>query len=317
MNKLCQGIEFGTPDNFYIKYQSPRRKIGNLREEFNVDAIEISKAYGPVYIGFSSGVDSQIITRCFLDNKLDCEFVFLHIKDINDLEYQRVVECEKYYGIEVKKYLLDVNQFKEEWIQRSQTELPRHMHQYQFEWLSNNLSESYPFLFQGANEPAIIGGWHKGLRTQEHNYPVSIYHNYEEGSLQRKRIMEKFRPILDFPFSPEAIASYYTDNLMQTFCRNINYFIETDSIISTLSNDIEYFRHKLGYFNLFAKPFIKGSYFKDVLWYGKLSGNEKAPDWMKSDTIRKGTAVAVPYWDLVEFLSNNINQEKIYSKWLN
>ena len=316
MSKLYQGIEFGESENFFVKYRSPRRKINNLRDEFNNDALEISKVYGPVYIGFSSGVDSQIITKCFLDNNLDCEFVFLHIKDVNNLEHERVIECEKYYGIEVKKYFLDINQFKEEWINRSQTEVPRYMHQYQFEWLSKTLSGNIPIVTQGANEPAVIGGWHRSFRTPEHNYPVSIYHNYEEGSLQRKRLMEKFRPVIDFPFSPEAITSYYTENSFKNFSKNMNYFIETDSIISHLSKDSDYYRRKLGYFNLFAKPFIKGNYFKDIIWHGKLSGNELSPEWLKSDTIRKDTAITVPYWELIDFLENNLNQEKIYSKWL-
>jgi hypothetical protein len=316
MSKLYQGIEFGDSENFSVKYRSPRRKVNSLRDEFNNDALEISKTYGPVYIGFSSGVDSQIITRCFLDNDLDCDFVFLHVKDVNNLELERVIECEKYYGIEVKKYFLDINQFKEEWIKRSQTEVPRSMHQYQFEWLSKTLSGNIPIVTQGANEPAVIGGWHRGLRTSEHNRPVSIYHNYEEGSLQRKRLMEKFRPVIDFPFSPEAITSYYTENSFKNFSKNINYFIETDSIISHLSKDSDYYRHKLGYFNLFAKPFIKGNYFKDIIWHGKLSGNELSPEWLKSDTIRKDAAITVPYWELVDFLENNLNQEKIYSKWL-
>ena len=84
MNKLYTAIEFGSSHNFYVKYRSPRREIKSLRTEFNNDAIEIAKTYGKVYIGLSSGVDSQIITRCFLNNNLDCEFVFLYAKGIND-----------------------------------------------------------------------------------------------------------------------------------------------------------------------------------------------------------------------------------------
>jgi hypothetical protein len=318
MHKLCQGIEFGESENFYVKYKSPRRKIKSLREEFNIDAIEISKFYGPVYIGFSSGVDSQIITRCFLDNNLDCEFVFLHIKDINNIELERVIECEKFYGIEIKKYVLDIEEFKNDWINRSQTEIPRSMHQYQFEWLSNTLPNNFPIVMQGCTEPAIIGGWNKNPRSSEYNYPVpvSIYHNYHESSLQRKRLMEKLRPVIEFPFSPESVTSYYTENSFKNFCKNINYFIETDPTIPYLLNDINYLDHKLNYFNLFAKPFVKGEYFKDIIWHGKLTGHEMSPDWLKSDNHKKGTAIAVPYWDLVDFLENNLNQEKNYSSWL-
>jgi hypothetical protein len=316
MDKLYQGIEFGSRENFYVKYRSPRRKVKNLREEFNTDAIEISKILGPVYIGFSSGVDSQIIARCFLDNNLDCKFVFLHVKGVNDIELARVIQSENYYGIDIEKYSLDLKEFKDDWIKRSWTETPRSMHQYQFEWLSKQLSNDYPIVLQGFTEPAIIGGWHKNLRSPEGNYPVSIYHNYQESSLQRKRLMERYRPVIEFPFSPEAITSYYTDNSFKNFCRNINYFIETDPAMPYLWKDIDYVYHKLDYFNIFAKPFVKGNYFQDVIWYGKLTGYETSPEWIQSDNLKKETAIAVSYWELVDFLENNLNQEKIYSSWL-
>jgi hypothetical protein len=314
MNKLCQGIEFNDSENFYVKYRSPRRKIKNLRDEFNIDAIEISKTYGPVYIGFSSGVDSQIIARCFLDNNLDCEFIFLHVKGINDIELERVIECEKYYGIEVKKYSLDIETYKDQWIARSQNEVQKSMHQYQFEWLSKELCGNFPLVMQGAVEPAIIGGQFK--RIKNYDYPVSIYHNFFESSLQRKRLMEKFRPVLDFPFSPEAITSYYTEHSFKNFCRNINYFIETDPLMPSLQKKIDIVNHKLDYFNIYAKPFVKGNYFKDINWYGKLSGYEMTPKWVESDVFKNDTSISVSYWDLVNFLENNIGQEKIYSNWI-
>jgi hypothetical protein len=316
MNKLCTAIEFGTADDFYVKYRSPRRKIYDFRTELNTDAIEISKQYGPVYIGLSSGIDSQIITRCFLDNKLDCEFVFLYVKGVNDLEYERVIWCEKYFGIDVRKYTIDINSFKDEWIVKSKTEKNKSMHQYQFEWLSSNLENPYPFVTQGAYEPAIVGGWYRQNRDEEHDYPVAIYHNYEEAMLQRRRLMENHRPVLEFPFSPEAVSSYYTHTSFKTFCKNINYFIECDPVMPSLWQEKDYFMHKLNYFNLYAKPFIKGEQFKDILWYGKLSGYEQTPNWVVSNNFNKATAITVPYWDLVDFLENNLNEEKIYKSWI-
>jgi len=316
MNKLYTAIEFGSSHNFYVKYRSPRREIKSLRTEFNNDAIEIAKTYGKVYIGLSSGVDSQIITRCFLDNNLDCEFVFLYAKGINDLEYERIIWCEKYFGIEIKKYTIDIDSFKDQWILRSKKEKNKSMHQYQFEWLSSILPEPYPFVTQGSYEPAIVGGWYRQLRDDEHDYPVAIYHNYEEAMLQRKRLMEQYRPIIEFPFSPEALTSYYTHTAFKTFCKNLNYFIESDPVIPSLWQEQDYFLHKLNYFNLYAKPFIKGEYFKDILWYGKLSGYEKTRNWLISNNYNKSTAVTVPFWDLIDFLENNIGQEKIYSDWI-
>lgn len=301
---MLKGIEYSTePNNFWVKYNAPRRDFGDLRSEFNIDAISIAKEHGPVYIGFSSGVDSQIIARCFLDMKLDAEFVFLHAVGHNEEEYQRVLECEKFFGIKVRIVPIHLEQFKDDWIEKSKGELVKSMHNYPFEWLSQHLPEPWPFVMQGTNEPAIVGAT---------SASTAVYHNYYEFMELRVQMMSKYRKIIDFPHSPESIASYYTDETVKTFCRTIKYLNENG-----LSKRIpegypgERFTQ---YFNVYAKGFVKGRHFgNDIIWNGKLTGSERYPEWFDSLYYISKTKAYVPYWDLVNFLENNRNTSKIYS----
>ncbi len=292
-----EGLKFSGPENFSVTYHSPRRKIGNLREEFNNDAVELSTNLGMVYIAFSSGIDSQIIARSFLDMGLDAEYVFLHNKGKNDLELKHVLECEKFYGIKVRKIELDINEYKDVWRADNEKHFASSITQYPFLYLSEQLEEDWPIITQGKAEPAIVG---------DRKDIMSIYHNYYEDMELRFSLMKNRRQVFDFPVSPEAITSYYTDDNLKTFASNIKYFAQNQIKISQSQ-----------FFNMYAKPFVKGKYFKDdVIWYSKLTGTENYPDWMIAANYIKETRVSVPYWNLVDFLENTIDQEKTYNQWM-
>lgn len=292
---MITGIEFSEdPANFSVTYHSPRRPIGNLRDEFNIDARLISETAGPVYIALSSGVDSQIIVRCFIDQKLDAEFVFLYLPGYNELEYHQLLECEKYFGISVRKVILDLSVVKDDWIKDNTNNSFNSISQYPFLYLSSHLDGDFPIVSQGKIEPAIVG-----ISSNK----MAIYHNYYESMEIRFLLMSRHRRVYDFPFSPEAISSYYLDDNMKIFASNIRYFT---------GGTTEYTQ----YFNSFAKPFVKGKHFKDVIWFPKLTGAEQYPEWLLGLGYSKDTRVSVPYWDLVEFLENNINESKTYNQWI-
>lgn len=302
MSEIQLGVEYlGDVDNFYVRHHAPRRDVKDLRTEFNRDAQTIYETYGKVYVAFSSGIDSQIIARCFVDQGLPAEYVFLHVPGCNDLELKHVLECENFFGISVRKIQIDLEEHREEWIERSKTEIVPSMHQYQFEWLCQQLPEPYPVIMQGAMEPYVVGN---------NAGNVAIYRNMFEDMRQRITFMEKHRTVLDFPFSPESIASYYTDRALQGFCASIQTFRE-----NALHKNGQPVSHGQMW-NYYAKPIVKGQYFlKDIIWYGKLSGYEIYPDWFVSNYYIKETRVSVPYWDLVDFLTNNRNSYKDYRDW--
>jgi len=298
------GIEYSQdPSNFYVRYNAAKRDYADMRTEFNNDATTIKNTHDSSYVLFSTGVDSQIITRCFIDCDVNAEYIFLNSVGYSNPELQRIKECEKFYGIKIRVIDIDINSFKDQWIDRNRNEFPISMYHYPFEYLSSILEKDYPIITQGANDPALIGSNYKNM---------SVYCNYYEGMQQRFRLMSKYRPVLDFPFSPEAISSYYTDANVKSFVNTIQYYIETD---------LEKHKKPLAksqYWNTFGKPMTKARHFKDdVIWYGKLHGYEDYPSWVGYPKyLIKETRVTVPYWDLVDFLENNRFSHKDYNEWI-
>ena len=288
-------------ERFFVRYLAPSRDYGNIKTEFYNDARRIYDVYGKVYIGFSSGIDSQIIASCFSKQGIPAEYIFLHLPGYNDLELSRVKSDSIYLNIDVNVIELDIDLYKNEWIERSKVDNILQMHQYVFEWLSKNLSEDYPFITQGIVEPCIVG-------TKSSN--SSIYVNGYENMNCRVMLMEKFRKIIDFPYSAESIASYYTDNAVKGFCSTIQSYYE-----SRLFKDNAEVPQS-DYWNYYAKSIVKGQYFlNDIVWHGKLSGFETFPEWIKSDHRITDTRVSVPYWDLVNFLEGSREGYKDYSDW--
>lgn len=257
---------------YYVTYRSPSRQFGSLRDELNNDTKLINNTYGKVYVSFSSGVDSQIILRCFLDMKVDFEPFFLHVKGLNDFEYRVVKASEKFYGIDILTLELDINQYKQQWLtEKNQNNLVTLVH-HPFEWASKQLPENFPIIMSGANEPAIIGTQKSG---------IYIYHNIDESLNLRFRRINEHRTILDFPYSSESLASYYCDDIIKTWEDVSDYYIYNGLISSESYEPID----AVSRFNYYMKGFVKGKHFKkDILWPSKKTGYENYPDWM------------VPYW---------------------
>lgn len=277
---------------FFVRYNSPTRDYFDMRTEFFRDARQISKEFGPVYVAFSGGADSQIIARCFIEQQLPAEYVFLHVVGCNDVELQQVRKCESFFGIKVTVVELDIESKREEWMGLAANEKNAAMHQYQFAWLSEQLPEKWPIITQGSVEPAIVG---------TSGDDVGIYHNYFEEMECRFRLMGLSRKVIDFPFSPEAVASYYTDEGMKTFCRTFTYYTGDGC-------------PKTQHFNMYAKAMVKGRYFPDILWFPKLSGYEAHPKWVVTN-YNSATKVSVPYWDVSSFLATERNASREYKDW--
>lgn len=275
----------------FVTYRSPIRKFGNLREELNNDVKLINNTHGKVYVAFSSGVDSQVILRCFLDMKGDFEPFFMHVKGLNDFELNMVRQSEKFYGISIKILEIDINQFKDQWLTDKIVNNLQTLIHHPFEWASKQLPENYPMIMSGANEPAIIGTDKSGIH---------IYHNADESLNLRFKRINQSRTILDFPYSSESLASYYCDELIKTWCDVCNYYITNGLVTSDDHKPVD----PGSRFNYYLKGFIKGKYFKkDILWPAKKSGYENYPNWMIPHfPYTKEANISANYNNIVEHL---------------
>lgn len=295
-------------NNFYVRHYAPNRNFSDVRTEFNNDALKIKQKYGSANILFSSGVDSQIMARCFKDMGVDAEYFFIHATGCNDLELSRVYECEKFYGIRVHVLHLNLDEYKDAWILQDKNYsipnvCPSRMLHFPFQELCKLLDKKVPIISQGqSSEPCFVA-----------KLNPTIYHNYFDAGQVRFRLLNDLGfTVYDFPFSPEANASYWTDNITQTFVNAMPYYYDLNL---QESNNSPLRQHK--YWETFGKIMIKGSYFKkDILYYGKLTGYENYPDWIVWPEYIKKARISVPYWDLYNFLMNNRNEYKDYKEWL-
>ena len=290
---------------YIVKYQSPNRKFGNMREELNNDAKLISEKYGKVYVAFSSGVDSQVILRCFLDMKVDFEPFFIHVKGRNDFEKIVTEQSEKFYGIKIKTVEVELKHHKDNWIARRNTEkLPTLIH-YPFELASKMLPEEYPIIMSGANEPAIIGTPKTGIH---------IYHNHYESLLLRFELIGRHRTILDFPYSAESLASYYCDDLIKTWGDVCNYYITNNLVVAGTQKPVDAGSR----FNYYLKGLLKGKYFKKyILCPSKKTGYENYPEWMIPHwQYPKEANVSVNYNDVVQHLESCSGTFKEFKGWI-
>lgn len=284
------------PDNFSVTYTSPSRDFSNIRDELNNDAVNINKKYGQVYVAYSGGIDSQLIARSFKDMNLDCEYVFLHCPGYNDVDYKQVEHSASVLGIKVNTITLDLDSKREEWELDNLNNKVNYISQYPFKYLSDQLTVNIPIVSQGRNEPSIV------FSESGKGY---VYHNLNEAMQLRFNLMGKDRIILDFPNSIESIASYYTDKNMQTFVKTAKYYTENEFKVAPSQ-----------LFNTYAKPFVKGQYYKEneLVWYTKLTGYEDFPEWIRKLDYIEETRVFVPYWELVDFLENTRNRTRTFDK---
>jgi len=292
-------LEYNFDSNGYsVTYRSPSRQFGNLREELNKDAMLINKDHGPVYIAFSSGLDSQVILRCFLDMKCDFIPFFVHVEGYNDFEYDVVLKSEKFYGFEVEKHSIKISDYQEQWIKHSiDNNIPTCLH-YPLVHIINTLSEQFPIVTSGANEPCIVG---------ENN--MLIYHNYHEQMQLRFKMISETRKVFDFPYTSESLAAYYCDDIIKTY-NDVGTYFHNNTLVYSRTGSFP----KTDYFNAYIKPFVKGKYFKkDILYPSKRTGYEIYPlEMVRNITTPPEARIFANYQEVVTHLEKCDGSEKTF-----
>jgi hypothetical protein len=283
-------------DKHIVTYTAPSRKFGNFREELYNDAKTISNKYGHVYIGFSSGIDSQTIIRSFIDAGADFTPFYINAVGYNDHELNQLSQCETFYNIKVRIISFDLASKKDDWLRRK---------------IEDNFPNCTPYnIADGVtelegNDPIIISGPELHILGWR---PSCAYHNYQKGDNLRFQLIRKFRTLLTWPYSPEAIASLYCDDLVKAYITSKKYFDNNGFVI----------KPHMG-FNTYVKPLLKAKYFKDdLIYFSKKTGYEEFPDWIgenPSGTPPKKYSVSTPITDAISHLESCDGSIREYSSW--
>jgi len=165
-----------TDDIFYITLEGIDTPVGNIREESEMLARNLSTNSNKILLSISSGVDSQMMLHSFTTQDLPYECSFLYSPGYNDIEFKQLKIIEKKYGFKSIIIELDPIKLKEQVIWESEKYKIQRNQIYQKIYLSK-LPEDYDF----------IQMQHSTYTMTDKNHKFNFFHGYHSTTICRDR----------------------------------------------------------------------------------------------------------------------------------
>lgn len=266
---------------FSILIPGLRRDIGNIREETELKAREISKIYNKVLISMSSGLDCQTILHSFASQNLGFECSFLHLVGYNDEEFNQLKILESKYGF--RSIIIQIDPYKiKNRIFHESTTFNIQKNQILQKIYLEHLPEDYYFLQRFEPYVHITGSgkfmYYQGLHTVE---------------TSRHRAFSLVDRSGGFEFidgNSEFLYSLLSDESYLATLYSAKYFKDTFMTKYRISiSNYDLWDH-------FIKPVIYGKYWKNELeYFPKYSGIEKI-DFLteQSDFTKHAVLISLP-----------------------
>ena len=241
-----------TNDKFYVTLEGNDSPVGNLREESERKAREISASSNKVLLSISSGVDSQIMIQSFSSQDLPYECSFLYAPGYNDMEFERLKILEKKYGFKAIIVEIDPLDVEEEVSYEADKYKIQRNQIFQKKYLSM-LDKDYDFVqMQHSDFVLLWDGKHY------------FHQGYNSDIIARDRafaLLNRPGKHIFFAENSRFLYSMLTDDVYQSALYSEKYF---NNILSGYDK-----------YDQYIKPLIYGKYWKDELeYYPKLSGIE-------------------------------------------
>ena len=292
-DKNFLGTNFGFEDNkFYVEYKSCSRKIGNLREEFDLRAIALYESRPKLMLGLSSGLDSQAVMHSFFTQGLKIDCAFLYLPGYNEFEYANLKILEKKYGFEAIIIEIDPIKDKDE-IMTLHRELK----------LPPNQILHRKFLSMLPTDVDIVQGIHGPDFYFSNNkwFCFETANSFELSRLRAFQTLDRTGEVIGWERTSEILLSLLTDDVVTSFMYSYPY-ISQNGLIYEDGKKIP----DIDYWDLYIKPYIYGKYWKDELeYFAKYQGAEGI------DYIINGprneyhkNIIMIPYIDFVKNLSS-------------
>lgn len=289
-------------DFFSITLTSCGRKIGNVREESEIQAKKLFDENNKIMLALSGGLDSQVVLHSFMSQNLPAECAFLYLIDCNDFEYNNVKALEKKYGFKLTVVELDPFKIKDEMIaEYEETKIPpfQLMHK---KFLSL-LPKEHTFI-QGLDGPDFVTKDKKWYIAQTAN-------SFVNARVRALEMVPRQGRVLSWEKTPEVFLSIIADDVVPAYMQ---------SYPNIINNGLSYANDKpipiIDHYDLYIKPIIYGKYWKDELeYFSKYQGPEKV-NWImekKWHQYRKNMAY-IPYNDAIKVLSSIEPKSKTYNQ---
>lgn len=246
-------MQFGIDNQgSYIEYSPCRWEVGNLREEYNRRARDIIASGDKLILGISSGVDSQVALRSFLDQGIDVETAFLYMPGYNDNEYNNLKLLEDAWQFKSQIIDIDPMKCKDEIIDISnQLDIPP------FQILHRKFLSCLPDVnfLQGGDGPFIT--FIKGI--------AYFYEGRNTFEMSRKRAsvtLGRSSEYILFDKTSEMVTSTVKDDIMTSFITAHELYTNQGV-------------RNIDWWDFFIKPMYYGKYWgKDLMYFPKFQGAE-------------------------------------------
>lgn len=291
-------MKLGFENNkFYVEYTSPRRPIGNMRQELDYMVKEISdSSKDKLLLSLSSGLDSQVILHSLHQQQLPYQCAFLYHPGYNDSEYENLKILENKYGFKTVIIDIDPNKVKDEILEQAYAEnqLPNNfMHKKFISLLPEDLD-----VLIGIEGPDFILG-----REKKRKFIMQAYNGFENTKLRTLRSAPRSGKVLtvDRDKNSDAfLASILNDSIVRGYVNSLRY-IEENEVYTAKGVKVPVIWN----WNIYIKPIIMGRYWREELeFFPKSMGVEKI-DWIMDCPIKldyEYNVAFVEYKELIEFL---------------
>lgn len=287
-------------DTWYIEYTSTTRKVGNIKEESSLRALDIANNYSDIVLSFSSGLDSQCMLKSFIDHGIPIETVFMYLPNYNDNEYHQILQCDKHYGIKTRIIDFDPYVYEDEINQWSLDLDISNKNSLLHRKFLSLLPDSCTFI-QNIGPPSIY------INPVTRKKFIFTGHNSLE--ISRRRAFDSLNRIGKSPFwdyTPEFLLSTLQDDIFHAGLSAFQYIDSVTKNVDSISVDR---------WDYFIKPFMYGKYWADsLLYFPKYAGFEKI-NFIKEDidTKLRYNSVVVPFDEFLKFLNNTGTSKRYYS----
>lgn len=261
-------INCGDDDNgFYIEFKSKSRKVGNVRQEFEIQAQQLYKENHNIVLAISGGLDSQVMLHSFLCQGLKVNTSFMYMPSYNDNEFLYVKKLDEKYNIETEIIKLNPMDFYNHFCLQSIEHDIINKYSLLFAYYMSLMPEDYTFVqHSGPNLKYEI--W-KNLNDKQ------IYHRlgYQSNDISKMRAFnlynKKNKPVL-FSHFGEHLLSVFQDEIFISGLYASDFWPDVNGKksqeLDKLKQNEEVFKRCTMY-DPFLKGIIYGKYWKDELEY--------------------------------------------------
>jgi hypothetical protein len=287
-------------EKFYIEYRGCSRPAGTLREEAEQRALDIANSSEKIMLGFSGGLDSQIMVHSLRQVGAQFETAFLYLPGYNDHEYEQVKFLDNKYQIKTHIVDLDPMSVKDEVISLSEEyDIPGRNHILQMMFLKL-LPNDVDFI-QMVNIPYF---WNTPCYTGM-KYILGYYHP----EISRKRALAKVErtgKVLYFDDTPEYFLSLIRDKIFEGGHRSGRYFDENNVDLPDLylkSDDR---------WDFYIKPIMYGAYWNtELTYFPKSQGFEKI-QYLKGNPVWSKHVTSIWWSSLIRVLNSPTGYVKVF-----